>query len=53
VAREALLGHILLELERCFDIFADKGFGPLQEAYLAHWMHGALARPYHGAGLHA
>jgi biotin--protein ligase len=40
VGREALLAHILNELERCFDTFAGEGFAPLQEAYLSHWMHG-------------
>lgn len=39
LSRGAVLAHVLNHLERCYDEFESSGFGGLEGAYLAAWMH--------------
>lgn len=59
LARGAVLAHVLNHLERCYDEFEARGFGGLEPAYLASWMHsgqvveveeGAVIAPAGGGG---
>ncbi len=39
VPREVLLACIINRLEECFQVFEDRGFGPLEQPYLRSWLH--------------
>ncbi|KAG2488431.1 hypothetical protein HYH03_012938 [Edaphochlamys debaryana] len=39
LAREAVLAAVLAAMEEVFDTFEASGFGPLEQEYLASWLH--------------